>query len=279
MVAMRNVTTELRAVVGGWAIRPELAALLILLAMVELGAQSVEGVVVDSADAPVVGAVVTLTRAGQDSASGSRTTTDGRGRFHFAAVSVGSYVLDVRLLGYGPARLAVSVPRRGIVDQRITLQRVPQVLARVRIVDQDACDATSLEGFECRRAAGVGLYRDRAELLAMEPRYWVELLDGMPGVRRIMRRGAYGPDWRVAPPPGRCIRELWNGQPWSPMDFYLKPDDVVAVEYYDRGRKVPAAYRRHFKWYDSLDCAMIIYWIRGAAAEALGKSIPADSTR
>lgn len=279
MVAMRNVTTELRAVAGGWAIRPAQVALVILLAMADLSAQSVEGVVVDSAGAPIVGAVVSLTRAGQDSASGSRTNTDGRGRFQFAAVSTGNHVLDVRLLGYSPVRLAVSVPRQGVVDRRIALRRMPQVLAGVRIVDQDACDASSLEGFECRRAAGVGRYRDRGELLALNPRNWVDLFEGMPGIRRTMRRGPYGPEWRVAPPAGRCIRELWNGQPKSLMDIYLRPDDVIAIEYYDRGRKVPAVYRRHFMWYDSLDCAMIIYWIRGAAAEALDKSTPADSTR
>ncbi len=244
----------------------------LLAALGHLPAQSVEGEVVDSAGARLAQAVVILERAGRDSPGGRLATTDERGRFRFANVPSGDHVLRVRLIGYRPLEVAVRVRGRGIVDRRLTMQRMPQLLAGVRIVDQDACATTSLAGFECRRAAGVGMFRDAGELRAMKPRYWAEMLDGMPGIRRVMSVGPFGPDWKVAPPPGRCIKELWNGQALMEIDSeaahkpdaYWKPEDVVALEYYDNGRKVPARYRQYFSWEDPLDCALIIYWLRGA---------------
>ncbi len=272
MVAMRDVTTELPAIVGGWAIRSAKATLLVLLAIADLSAQSVEGTVVDSAGAPLADAVVILERAGQESAGGLREVTDERGRFRFAYVPYGDHVLRVRLIGYRPVTLALRVPGGGVVGRRIALQRTPQLLPGVRILDQNGCNATSLAGFECRRAAGIGMFRDAGELRAMQPRYWAEMLDGMPGIRRTMIVGPYGPDWKVVPPPGRCIKELWNGQPPMPIDGeapyepddYWKPEDVVAIEYYDQGPKVPAVYRQYFSWDTPLDCGLIIYWLRGA---------------
>lgn len=281
MVAMRNVTTELRAVGGrvrrgvgrlSRAIAMCICALCFLGGFTGANAQSVEGTVTDSAGAPLADAVVILERAGQESAGGLRATTDARGRFRFAYVPYGDHVLRVRLIGYRPFTLAVRVSRGGVIERRVALQRTPQLLAGVRIVDQNACDATSLAGFECRRAAGIGMFRDAGELRAMRPRYWAEMLDGMPGIRRTMTVGPYGPDWKVAPPAGRCIKELWNGQPpmtidgeapFQPDEFW-KPEDVVAIEYYDSGPKVPARYRQYFSWDTPLDCALIIYWLRGA---------------
>lgn len=281
MVAMRNVTAELRALGGRVrrgagrsppAIVKCICALLFLVALTGANAQSVEGTVVDSAGAPLAGAVVILERAGQESAGGLRETTDERGRFRFAYVPYGDHVLRVRLIGYRPFTLAVRASRGGVIEKRVALQRMPQLLAGVRIVDQNGCNATSLAGFECRRAAGIGLFRDAGELRAMQPRYWAEMLDGMPGIRRTMTLGPYGPDWKVAAPPGRCIKELWNGQPpmtidsdapFKPDEFW-KPEDVVAIEYYDSGPKVPSAYRRYFSWDTPLDCGLVIYWLRGA---------------
>lgn len=248
-------------------------ALLLLVSLADLRAQSVEGTVVDSTGAALAEAVVILERAGQESVGGLRAATDERGRFRFAYVPSGNHTLRVRLIGYRPVELMVRVGRGGTVERRVTLQRMPQVLAGVRIVDQNTCDATSIAGFECRRAAGIGMYRDAGELRAMQPRYWAEMLDGMPGIRRTMKLGPYGPDWRVAAPPGRCVKELWNGQlpiptdteaPFKPDDYW-KPEDVVAIEYYDSGRKVPGPYRRYYGIETPLDCALIIYWLRGAA--------------
>lgn len=56
---------------------------------------------------------------------------------------------------------------------------------------------------------------------------------------------------------------IGSDAPFQPDEFW-KPEDVVAIEYYDSGRKVPAPYRQYFSWDTPLDCALIVYWLRGA---------------
>ncbi len=240
--------------------RGTLTILLLLAAASELPAQTVRGQVTDSTGAALAGAVVILERAGQESMDPARATTDERGRFRFANVPYGYYVLRARLIGYRPLELALRVPREGITEQQVTLQRMPQLLARVRIVDQDVCAPGSIAGFECRRAAGVGLYRDAGELLAMRPRYWADMLDGMPGIRRVMATN----DWLVGAPAGRCIIEIWNGLPFEGVR--PDPKDIIALEYYDSYDKVPDAYKA-YAWTEPPGgerCALVNYWARGA---------------
>ncbi len=47
------------------------------------------------------------------------------------------------------------------------------------------------------------------------------------------------------------------------LDMVWRPLDVVAIEYYDDYRKVPARYRYHAFTEEGV-CELIIYWLRGA---------------
>jgi hypothetical protein len=248
-------------------------------AAAQLRAQGIDGALVDSAGKAVAGAVVVLVPGER------RVTADSRGRFAFGALQPGRYVVRVRLLGFRPEEQAVDVARGRRTPMRITLSRMPQVLATVRIVDQDGCHATSLQGFECRRNAGLGLFRDAGELRALKATYWADQFDGMPGVRRTMRMGPYGLDWRLTAPLGRCYVSLWNGRsemkvdgetPFHPDEFW-KPNDVVAIELYDDFAKVPKPYQAYAWPTMGQKCGLVIYWLRGAdrtpRADTLG--IPA----
>ncbi len=232
-----------------------------------LRAQSVGGVIVDSLGRPLADAEVIL------GATESRTRSDAQGRFSMANLDPGSHLLRVRLIGYRPYETRIRVAYGQRATLRIVLIKYPALLDTVRVVDQGVCPPTSLDGFECRRAAQIGHFRDAGELRSLRPNSWADMLDGMPGIRRRASRGPYGLDWRIAPPPGRCIVELWNGQ--RPMrsdgaefqpDEYWQPNDVVAIEYYDAPEKVPANFRVLAWPTGSERCALVIYWLRGARA-------------
>lgn len=238
-------------------------------------AQAVRGTVVDSAGRPLSGVDVIL------ASTADRVRTDTSGRF---ALPIGHARVDTvraRLIGYRPAELVIG---RSVRPLRIMLHRAPQRLETVRVLDQNTCDPSSLAGFECRRAAGVGHFRGAAELRALRPVAWADMFDGMPGVRRVMSKGPYGQDWKVAPPPGRCLIELWNGQP--PMDIdkfaphkpdeFWKPADVVAIELYDDYDKVPLVYRRYAWPFESEKCGIVVYWLRGAARTPI-RAAPVDT--
>lgn len=233
-------------------------------------AQGIDGVVVDSAGQPLRDAVVILV-PGE-----ARRTTDSRGRFAFGGLMPGRYVVRVRLMGFRPFERAVDVARGRRTTARLLLDRMPQLLGEVRIVDQDGCHGTSIEGFECRRSAGVGYYRDAAELRAINATFWADMFDGMPGVRRGMKLGPYGVDWQLEAPPGRCYVPLYNGQPEMKVDgetpfkpdAFWKPIDVVAIELYDDYEKVPAPYQAYAWPTMGQKCGLVIYWLRGAERRA-----------
>lgn len=251
-----------------------LAALIMACVATDVRAQSIVGTVRDSTGRPLREAEVIV------EPSGVRTRSDSSGRFVLRVARSGVSTLRVRLVGYRFFEEVVRIPSFGTVRRDIRLSRLPQRLAAVTILDRTACSPTTLSGFECRRDAGVGHFRDAGDLRALKPRYWAEMLDGMPGLRREMRPGPHGMEWRPVAPPSRCVRELWNGQapmevagdaPFLP-DEYWKPVDVVAIEYYEEHRNVPAQYQR-FAWYPLIGgqpCGLIVYWLRGRSSMISG---------
>ncbi len=245
-----------------------LSLLLLAAAAVPLAAQSVSGVVRDSLGRPMQEAEVIL------EPDGSRTRTDASGRYSFRSARAGANELKVRLVGFFPFEAALQIPNTGNARLDVVLTRLPPRMTTITIEERRNCPPRTLTGFECRRDAGVGHFRDAGELRSLRPRYWADMLDGMPGLRREMRQGPHGLEWRPISKPSRCVRELWNGQP--PMnagtgaafqpDEIWKPNDVVAIEYYEEHSDVPEQYRR-WAWHPPLGgqpCGLIIYWLRGA---------------
>lgn len=244
-----------------------LAPIVSMLLATGLSAQSVAGTVRDSTGRALREAEVIV------EPSGVRTRSDSAGRFALRLPRGGANVLRVRLVGYRGFEAPIRVPSFGTVRTDVRLSRLPHRLSTVTVRDRSGCATATLDGFECRRNSGIGHFRDAGELRSMRPRHWADMLDGMPGLRRDMRPGPHGADWRPAAAPSRCVRELWNGQ--APMiapgaefqpDAYWKPEDVVAIEYYADHRDVPPQYAR-FAWDPPVmgqPCGLIVYWLRGA---------------
>lgn len=238
-----------------------------LVGAAPLRAQTLAGTVSDTSGRPLREAEVIV------GTLGTRVRTDSAGQFTVRLARGGRVELIVRLVGYRQYLDSVRVPGFGTQRVRIRLERLPPRLAARRIVDRSGCATTALSGFECRRDSGIGHFRDAGELRAMRPRHWADMLDGMPGLRREARDGPYGMDFRPTATPSRCVREIWNGQ--LPMhdpdakyqpDQLWKPEDVVAIEYYERHADVPPQYQR-YAWWPPLGgqpCGLIVYWLRGA---------------
>ncbi|WP_291160653.1 carboxypeptidase-like regulatory domain-containing protein [Gemmatimonas sp. UBA7669] len=231
------------------------------------------GVVLD-ADGRGLGDVDVI--MGQDE---RRTRSDSLGRFLLRDLPVGRATLRVRRIGYRPLEQRIAV-RAGEQDVVVELLRYAQAMDTVRVFDQHACDPTSLAGFECRRRAGVGYFRDAGEIRALRATDMADLFDGVPGIRRQFERdGPHGGEFLPVPVTSRCMVRLWNGQPemergaslgkgdvtWKP-DRIWRPQDIVALEVYDVYAKVPERYRGAAWPADSPQpCVLVIYWTRGAA--------------
>ncbi len=247
--------------------RALLLVFLILVApSVALKAQGVRGVVVDSTGRHLAEADIIV------GDPGVRARSDSLGAFQVVRLKAGRLRVRVRLIGYRPYESTVNVSDARWTDVRVVLRRMPQLLADVRITDTRLCTPNSLEGFECRRQSGTGMFRDAAEIRSMRPSAWADMLDGMPHLRRIPLMTPDGLDWRPSAPPSRCLMEIYNGE--DPMfDGHVRKvridelvtRDVVAIEYYVKYADVPEHFKR-FAWPkgESSPCALLVYWLREA---------------
>ena len=231
--------------------------------------QDAAGRAIEDADVIVVGA-------------SARARTDSVGRFIVVGVRPGRMRIRVRRIGYRLFEQPFEV-RAGAQSLVIELERYVGTLDTVRVRDQHTCDPFSLQGFECRRRAGVGFYRDAGEIRALRAQDMADLFDGVPSIRRVfVQQGPLGAELLPGVAPSRCLVRLWNGRreapvppafgpedrPFSP-DRLWRPNDIVALEVYDKYDKVPERFRGDAWPVDSPQpCVLIVYWTRGAARES-----------
>ncbi len=229
-----------------------------------LEAQLLRGVVTDTAGRPLADAAVLLPDVQR------RAQTDSLGRFSLTSPRAGRQTLRVLLIGYRMVESRVTLDASTPLDVRVALAPTRQLLDTVRIVDVEGCAPHTVRGFECRRDGGRAWFRDAGEIRSLKPSTWADMLDGMPKLRRVPVMTSDGLDWRVGPPPGRCLMEsyngydkMWDGHIRLVEEVELSTRDVVAIEYYDDFSKVPKVYER-LAWPKEAEtpCALIIYWLR-----------------
>jgi hypothetical protein len=94
------------------------------------------------------------------------------------------------------------------------------------------------EAFLCRSRSAVGYKRNADELAPLRPRYWADLFDRLPGVRRLSNGAG---DVTVDPTIGwRCRVELIDGRPLGLIGrVYVTPNAVIGMEYYPSHAEVP----------------------------------------
>lgn len=236
------------------------------MAQAPVSAQGLRGSVVDTAGRPLADAEIIVVEPAV------RTRTDSLGTFQLSALLPGRRVVRVRLIGFRPYETAMTIAKDAWTSVRVTLHRMPPLLAEVRITDTRLCAPNTLAGFECRRSSGLGLFRDAGELRGLRPSAWADMLDGMPALRREPAMTPDGLDWRPAAPPGGCLVQIFNGED-PKFDGHVRrvpvnelvPQDVVAIEYYPRYADVPEQFRR-YAWPRGAGqpCALLVYWLREA---------------
>ena len=104
-------------------------ALTVLVGTGRLAAQGgiIQGRVTDTTGAPLARAIVTI------DAIGGRATTDDQGRYEIRDLSVGTYAVRVRLLGYVPQVVRVTVSEGQPAQQDFTLRAQPIGLAPIDV--------------------------------------------------------------------------------------------------------------------------------------------------
>ena len=221
--------------------------------------RGLRGQVTDSLGRPLFAALIVVSAT--DSSRKADTVRTARdGGFAVPRLPPGAYTVVARRIGYREVAQSVSVRDSVAVRVRLTLREAPPVLDTVRArVDHHACINNTLDGFLCRRQAGIGYFRDAHELAALNPEQLLDVVRGLPGIRP---RNGRAPGGHMEEVPGvrpsRCLLTLVNGRPEIAPRRWWTAKDVVAVEYYDHWSKVPLDYRQIA---DNVSCDLIVYWL------------------
>ena len=194
----------------------------------------VRGTVTDSGGRPIESVEIAATSIGRV------VRTDSAGRFAIRGLFPGQNRLFVRRLGWKELDTNVVVPINTPLQLHLVLRRVAQDLEAVHIISQDQCPSKTLEGFDCRRRAGIGAFRDSAEIAAMHPFCVSDMTYGMQGLRRVPGMPCPG---HVPTEGWRCLKVLVDGAPGNPVPGRMT--DYVGVEFYANYHDVPEWYKQY----------------------------------
>lgn len=247
------------------ALLPGVLSLLLALVPADLEAQEIKGatvtgIVTDSAKAPIEGADVFLRP------SGRRARTDSSGRYFISDLGKGGYEVTVRKIGYQAMKVDLSLSKDGRLEQNFTLARSVAQLDTIRVTASGKCDGFGLNGFECRKKMGNGLFLDYPDIDAKEQRLTADLFRTIPGFRVQLRSSRNGVYPVIMPSKGYgCITEYVDGKPRSAANPVPERSiDLVALEVYAKADSVPIADQRYiWKAHEvtsSGRCAVVIYW-------------------
>jgi hypothetical protein len=242
-----------------------IAALGLLLAPALAPAQEVKGatvtgIVTDSAKVPIEGADVFLRP------SGRRARTDSTGRYFISDLGKGGYQVTARKLGYVAEQVDLSLGKDGRIEQNFVLARTVAKLDTIRVTASGKCDGFGLNGFECRRKVGNGLFLDYPDIDAKEQRLTADLFRTIPGFRVQLRSTRAGVHPVIVPAKGYgCITEYVDGKPRSAANPVPERSiDLVALEVYSRADSVPVADQRYIWKAHEVTmngrCAVVLYW-------------------
>jgi hypothetical protein len=229
----------------------------------------VRGVVTDSASRPIEDVEVYAPGIGR----GVRTGSDGQ--FALIHLRPGAMRLLVRRLGWHMLDTTVTLEPGREVELRVSLVRIAQELEQVLIVARNECPNRTLEGFECRRRSGIGVFRDTTEFVAIKPLWMADLLYGVDGLRRVPTKKGVVLESTTG---WRCLTILIDGvRPYDSQQLSILPlTDFIAVEFYDQEDKVPDWYKlmafeggsggslRGQSRALGRPCALIVYWSKFA---------------
>ena len=194
--------------------------------------------------------------------SGQTARTDAAGHYLLVNLLNGPTRLRARRVGWQPADTAFVLARHATATVNFRLSGRVSALDTIRVrTSQDDCAPRNFYGFACRRRAGVGVFRDSAELAALKPDWDADLFDGIPGLRRDGHSAIAVTHWR-------CLVRLINGHPPTEYDRasarmlgWIK--DVKAIEFYADSHDAPKWYKV-FTWPPGslTPCSLLVYWTR-----------------
>jgi hypothetical protein len=223
-------------------------------APVTRGRAIVRGRITSAAGAPLPNAIVRIL------GNGTVVRSNGAGEFRIIDAVPGTHSLEARAIGYTPERRVVRLRTALETEVSLTLATRRVELDTVRVVAgrEVPWDVRSIER---RWRAGLGKFIDGKTVVERSTLFATDALRGMPGVFvRAANRG-FGQNIVMSSTWGECGATLYvDGLPVRgggvTIDDFVRPDDVAAIEVYNRPSTVPG----EFLTFSS--CGVVAVWTK-----------------
>jgi len=201
---------------------------------------------------PVRGATVNLI--------GTRlhTATDTAGRFSHASLGAGTYILEVRAIGYGVTSWVLRLANGQVVDYVFEVSPIDVELDPIVVEGRPGYFQRRMQEFEERRRAGRGIFITHSQIETSHAATMADLLRGVPGVRLSCRSGICTAQMTRSAH-GICAADwVVDGMPASVSSTpHLPVVGIVAVEIYRSPSEAPAEFLKA----DS-QCGVIAIWTK-----------------
>lgn len=208
-------------------------------------------------------------------------TTSSEGRFEFAGLAAGRYVLHVRTVGYTGATLETTLADGAMEEFAVALVAVNVVLPEV-VVEGEAqpiARTPGLDGFYRRAAGGFGHFFTREDIERLNPGETSELLRTVPGIEVTRQGGNWESSIRSAETPlalsggevvecpvhvyvnGHLAPPALDQFSWNPATVdVVRPQDLEGMEVYRRRTEIPHQFLRSSQ--GQPPCVVILIWTR-----------------
>jgi hypothetical protein len=186
------------------------------------------------------------------------TATDTAGRFSQASLGAGTYILEVRAIGYGVTSWVLRLSEGELVDYVFELEPIGVELDPVVVEGRPGFFQRRMQEFEERRQSGRGIFITHDQIEASHATTMADVLRGVPGVRLNCRSGICNAQMtRTAH--GVCNADwVIDGAPASMSSTpHLPVVGIVAIEIYRSPGEAPAEFLKA----DS-QCGVIAIWTK-----------------
>jgi hypothetical protein len=212
---------------------------------------TIEGIVVDGANAPIPTAEVGLTLQGMKRVL-VRSGNDGR--FTFSDVPLRPGILMVRRMGYKLRTITLDLLKLNAKESlRVDLESVAADLDTVTV---GAASGRMDEFYYHKNTSSFGYFIDRPEIAKRAPRFVSELFRTIPGAR-IQVSGRIGNTVTLR----GCEPRIWvDGVKTqdTEVDEVANVDEVAAIEVYPSWAGTPPQYMDR----ETRACGTIVIWSR-----------------